>query len=256
MKRVTPLQGVHNFRTWSGYIGHDGKRVRDGFFRSGHFARSSEQDREYFAGLNVSVVADFRRPREREREPSPWLEAPKLRVISSDQDNDGEPPHLKFLREGKYGLDAINNYMMSAYRRIPMQAGNQSVFRDGFRALANGEADNGLLVHCAAGKDRTGIFCALVLGELGVSDADIMADYLMTNDAVDFDALIPNVQKSLKDGFGVEMPADEMRVFLGVQKEFLDEAHRVIGPRETYLRDVLGITDEERDALRARWLVE
>ena len=137
-----------------------------------------------------------------------------------------------------------------------MQAGNQSVFRDGFRALANGEADNGLLVHCAAGKDRTGIFCALVLGELGVSDADIMADYLMTNDAVDFDALIPNVQKSLKDGFGVEMPADEMRVFLGVQKEFLDEAHRVIGPRETYLRDVLGITDEERDALRARWLVE
>lgn len=256
MTRTTLLDGVHNFRSWSGYSGHDGRRVREGLFRSGHFARSSEQDRVFFDTLKIGVVADFRRPREREREPSPWLETPSLRVISSDQDNEGEPPHLKFLRGGKYGLDAIHNYMMSAYRRIPMQEGNQSVFRDGYRALASGEADSGLLVHCAAGKDRTGIFCALILGELGVSETDIMDDYLLTNTAVDFETLIPNVQKGLKDGYGVDMPDAEMRVFLGVQDGFLAEAHRVIGPREDYLLNVLGITQDERVALRSRWLVE
>ena len=175
-------------------------------------------------------------------------------MISSDADDDGEPPHLKFLRTGDHSLEAVRGYMQSAYRRIPREKGNQSVFREGFRALASGEADSGFLVHCAAGKDRTGIFCALVLEELGVAHDAIVEDYLLTNAAVDFDTLVPMVRKRLQDDYGKVMPDEVMRAFLGVEADLLRTALTTIGDRDVYLRDVLGITDAERAALRERWL--
>jgi len=256
MKRVTPLDGVHNFRHWSGYDGLDGARVRPGLYRSGHFARSSDADKAFFDDLGVSVIVDFRRPRERKNEPSPWLENAGLDVISSDHDDHGEPPHLQFLREGDVSPEAVRRYMLSAYRRIPMQQGNQSVFIDGFKALASGKADKGLLAHCAAGKDRTGIFCALVLGELGVSDSDIFDDYFLTNAAVDFDALVPVFQTRLQESMGLDIPENGLRAFLGVDRDYLAEAFKTMGDRDHYLETVLGLSQDERQALRDRWLQE
>lgn len=46
-------------------------------------------------------------------------------------------------------------------------------------------ADGPVLVHCAAGKDRTGIGVALVLRLLGVDHGQVVADYLLTNDSRD-----------------------------------------------------------------------
>ncbi|MBR9825951.1 MAG: tyrosine-protein phosphatase [Alphaproteobacteria bacterium] len=253
--RVTPLEGVHNFRHFHGYQGLEGARVREGLFRSGHFSRSSEADRGFFKDLGISVVADLRRPRERTLEPSNWPEHFALRVIESDDDDHHEPPHLQFLRKGDLSPEAVHNYMLSAYRRIPRETGNQIVFREGFKALASGEADAGFLVHCAAGKDRTGIFCALVLGELGVDEETIVEDYLLTNHAVDFDALVPLVMERMVGQTEKPMSEQAIRTFLGVHADLLTQAFETMGGREAYLRDVLGITDEERDALRQRWLV-
>jgi protein-tyrosine phosphatase len=254
MKRVTRLEGVHNFRRWSGYSGRDGATVRDGLYRSGHFARSSETDRTFFADLGIQVVADLRRPGERLREPSPWLESADLRVIQSDQDDHAVPPHIEFLRNADVSGDTVRDYMLSAYRRIPMEAGNQAVFREGYKALASGEADAGFLVHCAAGKDRTGIFCALVLRELGVSDDVILGDYLLTNRAVDFDILTPRVQAWIKEQHGVDLGDAEMRAFLGVDADYLAEALETMSGEGDYLGKVLCLDDQERDALRRRWL--
>ena len=254
MTRIKALEGVHNFRHFDGYEGLDGARVRTGLYRSGHFARSSETDRELVRSLGIAVVADLRRPREREIEPSAWPLDHALRVISSDADNDGEPPHLKFLRTGDLSPEAVRAYMQSAYRRIPMETGNQSVFREGFKALASGEADAGFLVHCAAGKDRTGIFCALVLDDLGVNQDVIVEDYLLTNTAVDFEALIPRVRDRIEADYGRTMPDDLMRSFLGVEADLLHTAFETMGGTDHYLRNVLGITDAERAALLERWL--
>ena len=143
--------------------------------------------------------------------------------------------------------------MLSAYRRIPMEACNQEVYREAYRALASGEADAGFLVHCAAGKDRTGIFCALILDELGVDRDTIVADYLLTNEAVDFDALIPAIRERSLERYGTAMEPELMRVFLGVDAAFIEEAFRTMGSSERYVTQELGISQEERAALKARW---
>ena len=254
MTRVTPLEGVHNFRNFHGYEGLDGARVRSGLYRSGHFSRSTEADQDFFKDLGVAVVADLRRPRERALEPSNWNQALGLRVIDSDHDDHAEPPHLQFMRKGDLSAEAVQGYMMSAYRRIPMEEGNQTVFREAFKSLASGEADSGFLVHCAAGKDRTGIFCALVLGELGVDYDVIRSDYELTNTAVDYDSLVPKVQARMQDMIGKPVEEESLRTFLGVDGALLDEAYATIGNVDRYLRETLNISDEERDALRSRWL--
>jgi protein-tyrosine phosphatase len=252
MTRITPLDGVHNFRHFHGYAGHDGASVREGLFRSGHLSRASEADRALMDKLGITVVADLRKPREREAEPSLWPD--KVRVIASDLGAGGEPPHLAFLRKGDHSEQAVRDYMLSAYRRIPMESGNQEVYREAYKALANGEADTGFLVHCAAGKDRTGIFCALILDELGVDRDTVMEDYLLTNQAVDFDAIIPRIQERTRDQLGQVMPAPLMQIFLGVDADYLAQAFETMGSVEAYVRDHLGISDAEREALRQRWL--
>ncbi|GLK51974.1 tyrosine-protein phosphatase [Maricaulis virginensis] len=254
MTRITPLEGVHNFRHFHGYDAADGAKVRGGLYRSGHHSRATAADLEIMRKLGIRVVADLRKARERTNEPSAWPEDMAVRVIASDLGDAGEPPHLAFMRKGVHTPEAVRDYMLSAYRRIPMEACNQEVYREGYRALASGEADGGFLVHCAAGKDRTGIFCALILEELGVDRDTVMADYLLTNEAVDFESLIPRIQERSVQQYGQAMPAEIMQVFLGVDADYLAEAFRTMGDTGSYVTGQLGITEAERQALRERWL--
>lgn len=252
MTRITRLDGVHNFRHFHGYDAAEGRQVREGLYRSGHLSRASEADRELMGKLGIRVVADLRKRREREAEPSLWPMA--VRVIASDLGDEGEPPHLAFMRKGVDTPEAVRDYMLSAYRRIPMEACNREVYREGYRALASGEAEPGFLVHCAAGKDRTGIFCALILDELGVDRGTIFEDYLLTNEAVDFASIIPRIRERSMQQYGIAMPDPTMQVFLGVDADYLAEAFRTMGDTGRYVTEQLGVSEDERAALRERWL--
>ena len=104
-----------------------------------------------------------------------------------------------------------------------------------------------LVIHCTAGKDRTGFACALILHTLGVSRDIIAEDYLLTNQFYRRD---PNHSSDLPD--------DIKQVLGSVQEPFLAAAFEAIdaeyGDLETYLRDGLGLGKAERAHLEARYL--
>lgn len=250
--RVFPLEGVHNFRRFGGFETADGGKVTERLYRSGQFSRATDTDRETLAGLNVRVVADLRRPREREVEPSFWPEHGNVRVLESDHAGDQEAPHLVFLRDSDLSMESIAHFMTETYKRLPFDPGNQYVFEQGFRALAETGGDEAFVVHCAAGKDRTGLFCALLLTELGVDEETVKADYLFTNEAVDFSRIIPGMRKRVKTEFGREIGEAELRAFLGVRADYLSAAMDAIGEPRDYLREALGLEDTVLDALRER----
>lgn len=249
MSRVIEFEGIRNFRHFGDYAGRDGARVRTGLYRSGHFHGASERDKARLKDLNISVVADMRRPRERENEPSSWGEG--LRVLESDVAGHAEPPHMRFLRTGDMSAQGVRDFMRATYRRLPREQGNQEVFAAGLRELATHGPDEGFVVHCAAGKDRTGLFCALALSLAGVGRDDIYDDYLMTNTAVDYDTLVPLIHKRIEETYNRRVEEAAMRVFLGVDADYLDEAFDEIGPVENYMADALGLTADEIDAVRA-----
>ncbi|PWE18759.1 protein-tyrosine-phosphatase [Marinicauda salina] len=252
--RVLPLEGVHNFRRFGGYETREGGRVRDSLFRSGQFSRATPTDHEVMDGLNIRLVADLRRPRERENEPSHWPERDDVTVLASDHAGAAEPPHLVFLRESDLTMDSIRGFMTDTYRRLPFDPGNKQVFAEGMRALADAGDDHGFIVHCAAGKDRTGLFCAFLLAELGVDETTIKDDYLLTNTAVDFDRILPTFSRRLRDDLGREVGDAELRSFMGVDADYLSAALDAVGDPGRYLREELDIDEAVLARLRERLL--
>ena len=95
-------------------------------------------------------------------------------------------------------------------------------------AVANATAKGTVLVHCTAGKDRTGVVCALVQAVLGVSDQDIVANYVLSHDNLE-GAWMDDKEKEFREllegktGGGLEklvphegdQPASEFREVLG-----------------------------------------
>ncbi|KAA5801556.1 tyrosine-protein phosphatase [Alkalicaulis satelles] len=250
-QRVLPLSGVHNFRRFGAYRA-DGGHVADRLYRSGQFSRATPDDQARLDALNIQVVADLRRPRERELEPSFWVQREAVRVLASDHAGHAEPPHLVFLRESDMSLASIRQFMTETYKRLPFDPGNKAVFRAGFEALAEADDEAGFVVHCAAGKDRTGIFCAFLLMELGVDADTAREDYLMTNTAVDYDTLAPMVQARIQKDLGKRVGDREMRAFLGVEEAYLDAAMEAVGDVSAYLRGELALSEATLDAVKAR----
>lgn len=248
--RVLRLEGVHNFRKFGSYALATGGTVRDGLYRSGQFSRATPADLEAMDGLSIRLVADLRRPRERDAEPSHWPQREGVTVLASDHAGADEPPHLVFLRESDLSLDSIRSFMTETYRRLPFDPGNQWVFANGLRQLADSKPEDGFIVHCAAGKDRTGLFCALLLTAMGVDEEEVREDYLMTNTAVDFDRLVPAIGKRLQETLGKTAGHDELRAFLGVDAVYYDAAMTAIGDKRAYLRDALGLEDAVVERLR------
>jgi protein-tyrosine phosphatase len=103
------------------------------------------------------------------------------------------------------------------------------------------------VIHCTAGKDRTGFACALVLHALGVPDDLIAQDYLLTNRFYRRD---PSASSDLPD--------DVRQVLASVEASFLAAAFNAIsadyGDLDTYFRDGLGLRARERARLETRYL--
>lgn len=256
--RIHAYEGVDNFRDYGGYPAADGRRIKAGrLLRSAALSRATDADLERFAASECAVVVDLRRPAEREREPSRRPADWAGEVIANDLgDEEGEPPHIRALRDGGLSVQAVDDYLHGYYAAAPWEPRHVDLFSRYFAALAEGRGP--VLIHCAAGKDRTGILAALTHLALGVSREDAIADYLLTNEAARIEERTPEVQARLSEAFGFDMSAEAVRVFLGVKAGYLQTAFEAIEARhgsvDAYLEEVLGVTPEQRALIADRLL--
>src|SRR5256885_10023254 len=236
------LAGASNFRDLGGYRGKDGRTVRwRQIFRSNHLGHLTESDVEVLRSLGLKSAFDFRGTEERV---SALCGLSEIAVHSLPI----EPTVVAALRaRGANGVtlssaDALE-VMRDSYRNYVRH--NTTSFRTLFGHLLEDRAP--LVIHCTAGKDRTGFACALILHTLGVSEDIISEDYLLTNRFYRRD---PN--------HSADLPDEVKQVLGSVQASFLAAAFEAIdadyGDLETYLRDGLGLGKAERAHLEARYL--
>lgn len=239
--RHLALQGASNFRDLGGYPTVDGRTTRwRHIFRSNHLGQLTAADVEIVRALGVKSAFDFRGLDERTAgvcvvdeitvHPLP-IEPTVVAALRTELDRGTltAPVALEIMR------DSYRNYVRH----------NTHSFRMLFGHLLEDHAP--LVIHCTAGKDRTGFASALILHALGVPDDIIAEDYLLTNQHYKRDATA-----------AIDLPDDVRNAIGSVEASYLAAAFEAVaneyGDLETYLRDGLKLGAPERDALKERYL--
>ena len=264
-ERSLGLAGEPNARDIGGLVSADGRVVRRGrLIRSAALGRLTDEDVVALGKLGLARVVDLRDTSEISLAPPDRLPGEPPPPVTALPVYDPEHPVFTYVAAVLLGHD-LDVYASLAEQGTP--AAMAAIYRwfvtgdrarDGFgtviRMLAEPERLP-LLVHCTAGKDRTGWLTATTLGILGVPRADIVADYLATNDYAGpvYDRIIEAMH-----GLRPELNEDSVRPLFDARVEYLgaayEEVERVYGTFGAYLRDGLRLDDEVLAAVRANLL--
>jgi protein-tyrosine phosphatase len=115
--------------------------------------------------------------------------------------------------------------MVQTYRDIPRALQRHLPIL--FARLANGDGAP-LIIHCSAGKDRTGVLAAVIQLALGVSREHVFADYLLTERFRDASALEATIVELLRALLGKEPSRGVVLALAAVRKSYLEAAFEVI----------------------------
>lgn len=251
------FEGVDNFRDFGGFAVADGRRLRAGrLYRSASHGRATDADLEGLHALGLSVIVDLRREAERDRDPSRRHPEFACEVIASGAGYDEGDSWVDHITSSDLTPDSFRAYMLGYYRDAPFNPRIVGLYRRYFEALAR--IDGPVLIHCAAGKDRTGILAALTHRLAGVAPEDMMADYLATNDPVRLERRLPQVTEAIFAHTGRTLPPATVRVAMGVAPEYLEAAFAAMNERhgsvEAYIEEALGVGPDLKAAIKVRLL--
>jgi protein-tyrosine phosphatase len=248
--RSLGLEGSPNFRDAGGYARRGGSPLAwRRLFRSGHLALLSPADRHRLAGLELELVCDLRREDEQRLEPS---QLPgNVKVISANITPGSQASAIYDDSRQIAGAAAMFQFMCDINREFVDS--QTDAYREVFAQLLDSGAQR-VLLHCSAGKDRTGFAIAMLQLALGVTLADVEADYLLSRRYYLPEREMSRVRKK----YPVDHLQDEQLVpMMRTELDYLRSAMAAIeirfGDIERYLAEGLGLGALERRELQRRF---
>ena len=245
-ERHYPFEGCFNFRDIGGYHSKNGKRIKKGlYFRAGRQDRMTHTDLAQLSELKISTQIDLRRPDEVLEQGKGPLEDMGAKYINIAVIPEGGSDRLSKL----VGDTGISGKRYLGY----LDFGPTSWLRL-FGILAN-DGNLPVVLHCTAGKDRTGVSTAFLLSVLGVSREVIEADYLLTNLDTERQANFIERNIGYPEGYNRENMIAAAGVPENAMKDFLDGVESKWGSVLGYLEKI-GITKEQINAIQYKFLEE
>lgn len=241
MNRRIDLEGCLNFRDLGGYPAEGGRRIRwRTLYRSDALHHLSQAAADRFVGeLAIGDIVDLRSTAE--------LEADGRGELTD------RPPRFHHLplfdgdaSEGRAQAEQIT----LADRYFLMAEFAQEPIARVIDTLAGSDAP--AVYHCAAGKDRTGVISAVLLGLLGVGDELIVMDYAASQEQLD--AIVDRLMRS--EGYQEmfeQLPPDTLHAEPETMETLLERVREKYGDMAGYAREI-GVTDATVERLRARLL--
>ncbi|WP_244209052.1 tyrosine-protein phosphatase [Paenibacillus ferrarius] len=263
MQRIIPFEGTNNFRDMGGYRTIDGRQVKYRlFYRSDELTGLTEKDLESLRALNIRTIFDYRDDYEAQKKPDPVIhdviniripaieahQRPRMNVPSdSESDSSKNPFFIDLIKSGFFKSFRADTTMIDLYTKFPI---NNPSYKRLMATIQN--TDNlGLLHHCTAGKDRTGVGAALILMALGVPESTVMEDYLLTN------VTMKEFNRNLLDRLAEHADEAELQnivLMLEIKEAYMDAAlgsiKKTYGDYNTYFYEEFGLTKSKRETLQ------
>ena len=222
MKNIN-LEKIENFRDLGGYECRYGETSFGVIYRSATLAYASEKDIKKILSLGIKSVVDLREDPVKQKLPNPFKNHAEVKYFPLNVNGNGRVP-----KDYQDGIDSYFEMLEDPYTA-------RLIFKTFIYA------PKPLVVHCNAGKDRTGVFVFMILLMNGVSFNDINADYMLSypylfNMTIDTMTNHPEVSKHV------------LTPNIFYLKDFYDEFFKRYGSAENYCESI-GLNDEEVLAL-------
>ncbi|MEO0564626.1 MAG: tyrosine-protein phosphatase [Chloroflexota bacterium] len=250
-EREVMLAGAVNLRDVGGYRTADGRYTAWGrLYRGGALAELSDADRALLTTMGLSTSCDLRSEEETEEAPDALPDAVEMvgLPVRTAQSRRQQVRSLMRYR------DNMDDGVIEAYTKLIVDL-NADVFGEIVRRLAD-ERQLPLLVHCTAGKDRTGVAIALVLAVLGVPDETILADYSLSN--AHFEVFEAFGAKAIAPLRGLGINTETMQPLFTANpvtmQATLDYVRVTYGSVAAYLTGPGGVSEDQLDRLRENLL--
>ncbi|GAM84227.1 hypothetical protein ANO11243_022210 [Dothideomycetidae sp. 11243] len=259
------VEGIPNLRDIGGYAKPSGSVRLGRIYRSADPSRVSPSGLSTLSSLGIERVFDLRSSPEIKRVGREWggLEhedgagpfgseggpdggkiVRKWTPVFTDTDYSPEAVALRFKSYTRVGSEGF----VHAYSEIMGHGG--TAYREILKFVAQGEG--ACLVHCTAGKDRTGVLVAVILLLLGVDRRVVAREYSLTD--LGLAALKPVYKERLLqtdalkgDEEGVERMISSREENMRDTITMMDEKY---GGAEGYVKKVVGLTQDDIEAIR------
>ncbi len=249
------LTSAPNFRDLGGARAADGRAVRMGFiYRSAALLEPTGGDVDVLAEAGIVLVCDLRSARERDHAPNLWWQARNTETIDLDilSDIRGTDDFWAILRHDP-SVTGGRAIMDRIYRALPAAAAPH--LGTIFARIAAGDVP--MLIHCTAGKDRTGFLSAIILQVLGVPYEAIVADYLASVGRAN-EQVTNATRRLILENAGPSVSEQAIEALIGVDRAYLDASFTAItteyGSIDDYVRNAIGLDAAQCAAVRARML--
>jgi protein-tyrosine phosphatase len=247
------LEQATAFRDIGGLVTTEGLQVRMGrVFRSDALAALSVRDQERLLALGIRAICDLRSDGERARHPNRLPDGLACDHLHLDIVTDvraGDARMFDALRR-RPDADGAQEMMLSLYRAMPQ------AFMPHFGVLLRriGAGPLPLVIHCTAGKDRTGFAVAMLLSLLGVARQDIFGEYLLTGQHGAKPERLAYLHDLLTLQLGHPPREGVVEPLLRAQALYLEAAFDTVdatyGSPTQYLREACGLTAAELEAVK------
>lgn len=220
MPHIESFENIENFRDLGGYDCAYGKTEHGVIYRSATPAFGSEEDIAKILGLGIKTVIDLREPKSKREAPTPFKDK-GINLVELNVNGNGRIP--------KDYDEQIETY----FEMLEEPESARKIFKAILRS------PKPILMHCNAGKDRTGIFCALLLLLNGVSMTDVNHDYLLSYE------LLP---KMAVEARRLQLPSI---LYIPEEKflpDFIERFLKRYGGFAEYF-EAIGVSDDEFDGL-------
>ena len=220
------LETTQNTRELGGYVIRDGLATkRNSLWRSDVQNYPSEKDLALLKKRGITTILDLRGDKDLARKPSGFANVEGFTYINCP------------IIEGSGIPESVEKVPVS-YLAIAQAEHMPKVFR----TIAN--AESGVMFNCTAGKDRTGVVSAILLLHAGVSDADIIENYVLTKE----------YGRERLELVHKNFPEVDMNIITPKEwymEEFLRLFREKFGTTESYFRS-LGLSEDEIEKIRRK----